>query len=81
MTVSPRAAVDLWRNIRAIQARGNPSKTHLLELRAALNELGHVLGYDAILIEPHRVARWPAVAVDLRRRPNGALAIGKANCR
>jgi hypothetical protein len=62
MSVLPEA-VELWRHIRAIQRRSNPSETHLLELRAALNELGHVLGYDGILIEPHRIARdgrpWP----------------------
>jgi hypothetical protein len=57
MTVVKPEAIRLWARVRQIQSRGNPSETHLLELRAALNELGHVLGYDAILIEPHRVAR------------------------
>jgi hypothetical protein len=55
VTVSPRA-IKLWRDIRTIQARGDLSETDLLELRASLNELGRVLGYDGIVIEPHRVA-------------------------
>jgi hypothetical protein len=54
MTVSPEA-VELWRHIRAIQRRGDHNETDHLELRAAANELGRILGYDGILIEPHRV--------------------------
>ena len=54
MTVSPRA-IEFWRHIRTIQSRGNLSETDLLEIRASLNELGHIVGFDPLRIEPHRV--------------------------
>jgi hypothetical protein len=55
VSASARAR-ELWRHIRTIQRRGELAETDLLELRAALNELGRVLDYNALLIEPHRVA-------------------------
>jgi hypothetical protein len=41
------AVIELWRAIR--EGRGEPDS------RALLAELGHLLGYDHLRIEPHRV--------------------------
>jgi hypothetical protein len=40
----PPAAIALWRRIRQIQSRGNLTEVDLLELRAAANEVGRLLG-------------------------------------
>jgi hypothetical protein len=70
MTLSPRAR-ELWRNIRAIQRRGDHTETDWLELRAAANELGRILGYDGITIEPHRIRDgrpWSWITTDEQMR-------------
>jgi hypothetical protein len=41
--------------VRQIQKRGDLSETDLLEMRASLNEFGHIVGFDPLRIEPHRV--------------------------
>jgi hypothetical protein len=70
--VPPRAR-ELWRHVHTIQSHGASSETDLLELRAALNELGRILGYDPITVEPHRVAaddkpwRWAHLPEHIER--------------
>jgi len=55
MTVIAPEAIRLWARVRQIQSRGDLSETDLLELRGALSELGGLVGYDPLLIEPQRV--------------------------
>lgn len=54
----PPQAVEAWRRVREIQARyGNaePDATTAIALRQLVLQIGHVLDFDARLVEPARV--------------------------
>ena len=58
----PVSAVRIWARIRQLQAR-ELGEADYAELRAALSELGRILGFDSLVIEPHRITddlpwRW-----------------------
>ena len=68
--VSP-VALAHWRRIRQLQAR-ELSGADYVELRAALCELGRILGFDSLVVEPHRVRNdqpwgWIAYEEELQR--------------
>src|SRR5262245_14931703 len=79
------AAVAAWKAVLALQGRAD---THgeLVDwhaLRDALDELAREVGFDPLLIEPHRIADMgaPAVVVDPHRRAIGTLAEGAGDPR